>query len=1091
METSLPSTTTQSYSRVRSSRCGHTSLITSSKDALALEEVIDLLASSDLMGPALVPEYGKYIGQGAQFHVQTGDLHWAGPNQMYGRTVAVKYPKFDLNPNGMIDLGGDQARQHLDHIRLEVEALTKPALRNHPNIARLLSWSLTYSIHRPIALVMELAYGDLEQTLSRPTPTWLRYMLCSDIANGLDAIHSCKLVHGDLKPSNILVFGRRKRLVAALADFGLSAEHSLKDQSGVRLGGTPGWQAPEVVEGRLLRAEQLYKADNFSFGLVLWYAMLMERSPPSPCPPDMTLESWIDIRVTQSRKWLRRSREVGCITKPLLLSLLNPLVDCRPRLLGPLFVHRKSQKSPRSRHDRGGNADFPTSFDIPMPWGYHQKLWFEIPTLTGDLAPDLARRMTESPENATPHALFALFLDLLMPQSPELPPEYRHSPLKLLKASLEGGYSPAKAVAPVIFEYFQQTKPDVKNCFSDWLSEGVSTGSVYARPLLAKLDPGALASALQTFERAGGYSQFYFTNSGCSQLHWLCIYGTLQELEHHFRAFPEANIEESTSDSETPLYLACTRGAWDIVLFLLDHGADASVISTRFRVSCLHWIFAFPDAVQERAAQRLVESGANINAVSRLPLPFFHYPFVLPAGTPLHWAVVLSNQQAISTLIGLGADPTIRDLSDAYMFDQRVRDQYIHGGPHMESYSSPSEKPDGLSPLDYAAMDYNPFIFEYLVERQQRVDINTADGDGFTVFHRLTASPIRRTLTHNRFSFLPFLGRFEETSQRLRRTISAIKALGGDINRLTTPECYSKDHCATHNQRPIQPFGLRPGCFPSYTPLMLATKNALSHIVSALLAAGASPSVENQMGDTALDLVSTHDEQARIFLDGEAAKVTRLLISAGAQAGHRNKLGKSALINAAQIRCLDTMDILLSCGADIDEADIQTWTERSILSLLAKSPAHPSYHDRDIETDGKLAEFLERHVLHCPDPEKRLRAMQVGNLNIETPLHEYAYHVCPLSVKMALRCGADVNQPFVKERGSTENGSWVVRERWEETPLDAVVEARRMARKRVGNVLGLDRYHQFLALADEVTRILKEAGGVYALHKEESSEGKS
>ncbi len=80
---------------------------------------------------------------------------------------------------------GRGARRHIDHILLEIKALTTPRLRRHPNIASLLSWSYDLdSFQQPIALVMELASCDLDRLLSETGESigwWRRFTLCSHI----------------------------------------------------------------------------------------------------------------------------------------------------------------------------------------------------------------------------------------------------------------------------------------------------------------------------------------------------------------------------------------------------------------------------------------------------------------------------------------------------------------------------------------------------------------------------------------------------------------------------------------------------------------------------------------------------------------------------------------------------------------------------------------------------------------------------------------------------------------------------------------------------------------------------------------------
>jgi hypothetical protein len=72
----------------------------------------------------------------------------------------------------------------------------------------------------------------------------------AQVLEALRHIHGLGLIHGDMKPHNILLFKNDGRFVAQLCDFGLTERATLADGkipfTGLR--GTNGWYAPEQIE---------------------------------------------------------------------------------------------------------------------------------------------------------------------------------------------------------------------------------------------------------------------------------------------------------------------------------------------------------------------------------------------------------------------------------------------------------------------------------------------------------------------------------------------------------------------------------------------------------------------------------------------------------------------------------------------------------------------------------------------------------------------------------------------------------------------------------------------------------------------------
>jgi serine/threonine protein kinase len=157
---------------------------------------------------------------------------------------------------------------------LELRVLTEEHIKRHENIATLLgvSWHPSGESISPI-LVMELAceeHSTLKEFLRLKSTLQLRLELLRDVLEGLSALHNMEVIHGDIKPENVLLFRSNcaAGLNARLSDFGFCRPNA---DYKYEAGGTPYWNAPECLPGAPdeLRVEAFSKGrDIYSLGLL-------------------------------------------------------------------------------------------------------------------------------------------------------------------------------------------------------------------------------------------------------------------------------------------------------------------------------------------------------------------------------------------------------------------------------------------------------------------------------------------------------------------------------------------------------------------------------------------------------------------------------------------------------------------------------------------------------------------------------------------------------------------------------------------------------------------------------------------------------
>lgn len=193
----------------------------------------------------------EFIGAGAHSRVARGF------DPMIGRTVAIKLLSPEL-------AHGEAGQRFLQEARVIGQI-------SHSSITALHDMGIEESTSTPY-LVLEYIEGQpLDRLLEKGTLPYPRACaIIGDMAAALHAAHRKGVIHGDVKPANILITDEGR---AKLSDFGM-ARLSAADSGGSPLLGTPAYWCPEQILGK----PQDARSDLFSLGVVL-YEMVTGNRP--------------------------------------------------------------------------------------------------------------------------------------------------------------------------------------------------------------------------------------------------------------------------------------------------------------------------------------------------------------------------------------------------------------------------------------------------------------------------------------------------------------------------------------------------------------------------------------------------------------------------------------------------------------------------------------------------------------------------------------------------------------------------------------------------------------------------------------------
>ncbi|KAI0408885.1 ankyrin [Xylaria palmicola] len=1006
--------------------------------------------------------FDKQLGKGTSYVVNREVFSPSGNISPY--YVAVKHVISDRDQQQLGRDAQDEQRRLRDFrnvvVARELRVLTALSSQNSHVIRPLLGygWNDDPYGRRPFIVVEYSDHGNLPQYLKRHRRRRTLSMhdlreFALDVACGLRVLHDNRIVHGDLKPDNVLIFdvlhGERPQM-AKLADFGGSIfEQDIFE--GAIYGGTSLYNAPEQ-EGRgghnpsyWKTMRSFYLADIWSFGLTL--LEIIQHGIPYIdatllAPGKTPLEFLEELCAAEQDAVLQLAKmscgnlffETEATIRESVFSVFDITLRDNPHERSGIseiirvLAYGTTEERPISSYPRINYLPLPSEVFLK---NHPPQLKIPFPTLGSSenwTAPDPKQTwaaqplsdLTLSPRDFQIKSKAAAIFEPIMNQAlPWETQQHNFENLVQYVATFSSKQPTAK---------FYDACLQIALCYL--LGCGVRRNNTLMIEFLAKSSQGSeIAKAIYhriISSMEANKDPAPDTCSSCTSLDEQLkphenndsYYSKRIILDQRMQIpMPLDVVGSGDKEISEALTLACRHGNAKMAMELSSR--CKTFVADPLQPTPIHWLIMFDDEDARMVSSALVGSqlGDQVG-LCRGYLDMYPSTGVLfvpehcleLGGSPLHWAVRARNKNLVKLLLSLGANVDTR-----WMPSSRAA---------LEITESMS------SPLDIAVELHLSEIVKILLDSGAAVSPPITHLTlAYSAIHCLgrPCKPFARQLIHG-----------AEYREALRRTIHVLLDRGLDINEKTEEDGYTPllvaltdPDCEEYIIEELLAAGASVTCSP-------ANKDLNPNIISAVAL------ISRRYNDASLRLVAPFSKDfinevgkggkcaihyAVLSGNGEAVNILSRVENFDANVGASN--GHHLIHYAAHFNSIDAIKVLLTYGVDIDyPTEYDKWNYSPL--MLAAMRRHIELTDYLLDQGANpfftfirsprwltllhaaSASAYSPHSLvkHLLDKHEKLRSKSIINAADHfgwTALHKAAYYGDADGIRALVERGADTS----------------------------------------------------------------------------------